>query len=643
MAVSEAAPLERLKGAMKIVNLENRGGERRMAAENPVVQYLNSLRTQQQGSNPSYVEENRRVYLDRLRAGHPWFPSDTHLHVTTRLDTLVDQIAAGDALVGVIILTGDAGDGKTAVCARVAERLGHQGDLQPVTVVAGLTIVKDASELVEQELRLIFREFLTARPGRLLVAINEGRLRKVMLAARAESDAELGALWERVVEPALASWIDREHAEQLDDAMREAGVAVVNFRHRMHVRTVVPALLRAWTPAPFWEGSPPCAACPARARCPIIANASDLRDSHTVDRVEDVLASAHYAGQRLPFRRLQGVLAMTVTGGLTCKEVQTGPLAAPTASTLDVLRYRYYEALFSREPARPVPIRPEPVSAVLAAADAGAHSDQHLDAQVATLVARPPDEAVPWLDQRPLPDIEAQAIRRIRESMAPGDSNRLSSSAPDELARLTRSLRRWAMLTSPKPSGAPWRKALELMEQASLHDNRLPLQRAVIGALNRLHRHVETREDSLSAHQFDPSGFRNPARLALELDLGTDFVPDLHGGPVLPGLVASWLEGCAGELELSAQPPGLQRGDPARLRLDLRLIEILLGVREGYDMLPALGAWRRELARFHGRLVSLATAEGHAPAITLRAGGSSYRVSVVGPDGAGRLRFDGNS
>ena len=43
---------------------------------NPMVEYVNSLRTQERGANPSYVYENRKPFLDRLRAGASWFPND---------------------------------------------------------------------------------------------------------------------------------------------------------------------------------------------------------------------------------------------------------------------------------------------------------------------------------------------------------------------------------------------------------------------------------------------------------------------------------------------------------------------------------------------------------------------------------------
>lgn len=40
----------------------------------PMVEYLNSLRTQESDTNPSYVHENRRAYLEGLREKWQGFP-----------------------------------------------------------------------------------------------------------------------------------------------------------------------------------------------------------------------------------------------------------------------------------------------------------------------------------------------------------------------------------------------------------------------------------------------------------------------------------------------------------------------------------------------------------------------------------------
>src|SRR5438876_6407085 len=91
---------------------------------NPMVLYLNSLRTKNHGGNPSYVHETRQAFLDQLRAHWDWFPRTEELYVESKLDALVEAIADGRADAKVVFLTGDAGDGKTAICDQVAKRLG---------------------------------------------------------------------------------------------------------------------------------------------------------------------------------------------------------------------------------------------------------------------------------------------------------------------------------------------------------------------------------------------------------------------------------------------------------------------------------------------------------------------------------------
>jgi predicted ATP-dependent serine protease len=120
--------------------------------KNPMVEYLNSLRTQQQSSNATYVHEARRDFLLSLQQEAPWFPDEDQLQVRTRLDALADDIANGALPIRMLLLTGDAGDGKTAFCAALARRLGFEGDLQPETSIGQWRIIKDASEIDEEVL-----------------------------------------------------------------------------------------------------------------------------------------------------------------------------------------------------------------------------------------------------------------------------------------------------------------------------------------------------------------------------------------------------------------------------------------------------------------------------------------------------------
>jgi len=96
---------------------------------NPMVEYLNSLRTQQQSSNSTYIHEARQDFLLSLQRDAPWFPDENRLQVRTRLDTLANDLAMGGQPISMLFLTGDAGDGKTAFCAALAHQLGFDGDL----------------------------------------------------------------------------------------------------------------------------------------------------------------------------------------------------------------------------------------------------------------------------------------------------------------------------------------------------------------------------------------------------------------------------------------------------------------------------------------------------------------------------------
>jgi hypothetical protein len=64
---------------------------------------------------------------------------------------------------------------------------------------------------------------------------------------------------------------------------------------------------------------------------------------------------------------------------------------------------------------------------------------------------------------------------------------------------------------------------------------------------------------------------------------------------------------------------------------------LLLEIDDGYRFLPALGTYRRELARFHARLLSF-VAPGRI-GIVVRAGVHAWRLARTGD----RLRFVGQA
>jgi hypothetical protein len=600
------------------------------APPNPMVDYLNSLRTQQQGSNSTYIHEARRDFLASLRKTSPWFPEEKQLYVRTRLDALVDELANGAKPMRLVFLTGDAGDGKTALCAALARRLGFEGELEWSTEIGYWRVIKDASEVEETVLADLIKEQLLPSPSKgVIIAINEGRFRRLFGGLSAEAQA----LWKQIVEPALEGWLDSEGAKALDAAMSHERILVVNFRHRFHVRTVTPDLLATWTRKSLWEESPACGACSAAAHCPILANVQDLRSSVTQERVADVLAYAHFSGQRLPFRRLQAVLAMTTTGGLSCSDVHR--LATDHA----LLPYRFYNALFLRDELRtPIPIRPEPMAQSFAGADPAGFVKPLRDRQIANLLL--PEEELRWNDRHKLPEIEGEAIRSMRERLnprgVPGDMRELQI----DLSDLTRSIRRWTMFVDDTPPEMTWRRALGLVESYAQAGEEEALRATAVEAINRLHGLELARTQTITANQIDAAGFRTPARQVLELDLGTDFECGLRRGPSLPGAVRPYLESAPTEIYLTARPKGTDE-EPALLRLDAHVVEILLSVKEGFAAWQGLGSYRRALARFHAHLSALAWRVGHRPVVTIRVEGKRYGVSVDTLRAQRQLRFEG--
>ena len=73
----------------------------------------------------------------------------------------------------------------------------------------------------------------------------------------------------------------------------------------------------------------------------------------------------------------------------------------------------------------------------------------------------------------------------------------------------------------------PWRKALRYLRDYALGGSGDDLRRAVTAAVNRYHFLPARKEDSITNRQIAAAGFRDPARLALELNLGVEFQTDL--------------------------------------------------------------------------------------------------------------------
>src|SRR5262249_38519819 len=145
------------------------------------------------------------------------------------------------------------------------------------------------------------------------------------------------------------------------------------------------------------------------------------------------------------------------------------------------------------ERSNPVPVQGEPVVRAFVAADAGLSADLSFDREVNALTAPKSSGAGPLvLSGAPLPELETEAVTYRQQLARDGDASSLGA----ELARLTQSLRRYRDFTFATPSDQrlAWRRALALLEEFANGGDGLPLQREVVGALNRLQRAPLTKE-----------------------------------------------------------------------------------------------------------------------------------------------------
>jgi hypothetical protein len=222
----------------------------------------------------------------------------------TLLATYISGWAAGGEP-GIMILTGNAGTGKTAVAEAYCRAVG--GALPPhdamETVAEGRRVIKDLSGVPDPGSRA---DCLAAalEPGdhQTLVCANEGVLRDA-LADR--PDARASSLLEEALRQGAAS---------------DSGLVIVNVnRQRPTSAKLWGQLLDYVTREELWSG---CAHCPFDlGGCPMRTNAEQLRRPEVREQLRTLVRLG--AGEAVPtLREVLAVLSWAIVGGQDCKSVK---------------------------------------------------------------------------------------------------------------------------------------------------------------------------------------------------------------------------------------------------------------------------------------------------------------------------------
>lgn len=264
---------------------------------NPFVEYLNSLSSVSAANENATAEsqlENdlfERIYVDNPIAKHVY-------------SALVDQNIN-------VILTGNAGDGKTTIAAEVVGRvkgispqsLSRREDIPE----AGLVVIKDMSELAEENRVKTLKEAIDNTKGRYLIVSNTGTL--------LESFRRLEADGLEVDESQILRALESDKPEfVLNNSFQ-----IINIGRTDSIDTACKVFERMLEP----DGWHLCTECCLGDYCPINRNVMLLQDGldivHT--RVELIYRRLYEYGVRLTMRQMTGHLAYAITAGLNCADI----------------------------------------------------------------------------------------------------------------------------------------------------------------------------------------------------------------------------------------------------------------------------------------------------------------------------------
>lgn len=298
---------------------------------------------------------------------------------TISIEYTANAIRAG---AGCIVLTGDAGHGKTHMCRRLLEQslLGHSPEIArqhllescnaTVSIppaegvsVPSLRIHKDLSEIHPPSRAARLLEESAAYAGEcLVVCANEGRLRAIVNSEGAGPVcAEIRQLFEESFRRGITADL-KGHTHIVNLNYQSIAAAGVNRQVSLLRRA-----LSSWVGDGRRWPERSCGTCDHREGCPIRRNrvllAEDSGSEARLRRLEEVFEVVERLGHVVTIREMLMLVAYMLTGGLTCDDVARFPSSASTGWQHPWI---FYNLLFRSPPNLPGD-RAEKVIPVLAA------------------------------------------------------------------------------------------------------------------------------------------------------------------------------------------------------------------------------------------------------------------------------------
>lgn len=266
------------------------------AARNRFVTYLNSL-SNSSPSNENAIAEIHLLseFFSRVVVPHPIAEYIYEVLYKQRRN---------------VILTGNAGDGKTTIAAEVVRRLtGEYRTLRPEEFLesADIVIVKDFSEMTSRKRYEVLTQAHTAPIRRFLIVSNSGILLDALSA-----DAPDGL---RVDESTVLTALEKEGPQELLGGR----FVLVNLGRTDSISTGC-AVLKRFLDKANWQV---CESCSYAELCPILVNVKLLSENleTALSGVERIYRRLYEYGTRLTMRQMVGHLAYSITAGRDCARI----------------------------------------------------------------------------------------------------------------------------------------------------------------------------------------------------------------------------------------------------------------------------------------------------------------------------------
>ena len=224
------------------------------------------------------------------------------LNIKTNLEDVVRKVVRNG---GSVVITGNAGDGKTHAISLMKKEL------------KDAEIITDASELSSAEIATRWQAARTANKP-FCIAINEGPLVDLIREHRAQHPWLEGLrdqLMRMVVYKPLE--LAQDDAENWKPVAGETVIVDLSLRRVLSAdltRSIIDKLTDDQ-----WYAS--CASCPVRQQCAVTYNRTMLRSELPQQRMVKLLSAVGKSGAKVTFREALAFISYVIFGGKTCEEL----------------------------------------------------------------------------------------------------------------------------------------------------------------------------------------------------------------------------------------------------------------------------------------------------------------------------------